>query len=246
MVRRHAPTVKLTVGTFFLGILGAVLCSRTPTGMATVESLSLSWPADEVPIDARGEIHINSGLNDDSALFGLMRLSTNYESESFTKALQFVNSLKSAPSCARLVTSALLQSCQEVESPSHHAADENESTETILDQLKSTYAARLAICELVEAGATVPSECSSLMPPQPSKRDRKIASFFMRSKRSIANNANGVLEADTETLLHCLKSLESKPQWWTSYSNSRQNAVVICQAVRSQVERGQSSTSLRV
>ncbi|GLA81240.1 hypothetical protein AtubIFM56815_004882 [Aspergillus tubingensis] len=35
----------------------------------------------------------------------------------------------------------------------------------------------------------------------------------------------------------CLRSLESRPQWWTSYSNSRQNAVVICQAARFENER---------
>ncbi|KAI9925205.1 hypothetical protein MW887_006125 [Aspergillus wentii] len=40
-----------------------------------------------------------------------------------------------------------------------------------------------------------------------------------------------------EVLGSCLKSLESRPQWWTSYSNSRQNAVVICQAARVENEK---------
>jgi hypothetical protein len=35
----------------------------------------------------------------------------------------------------------------------------------------------------------------------------------------------------------CLRGLESRPQWWTSYSNSRQNAIVICQAARIEIEK---------
>ena len=35
----------------------------------------------------------------------------------------------------------------------------------------------------------------------------------------------------------CLKALESRPQWWTSYSNNRQNAMVICQAARIETEK---------
>ncbi|OKL55663.1 hypothetical protein UA08_08963 [Talaromyces atroroseus] len=35
----------------------------------------------------------------------------------------------------------------------------------------------------------------------------------------------------------CLSGLESRPQWWTSYSNSRQNAIVICQAARVETEK---------
>lgn len=40
-----------------------------------------------------------------------------------------------------------------------------------------------------------------------------------------------------EVLEQCLKTLESRPQWWTSYSNSRQNALIICQASRMEKEK---------
>ncbi|KAI9827907.1 MAG: hypothetical protein M1826_006213 [Phylliscum demangeonii] len=40
-----------------------------------------------------------------------------------------------------------------------------------------------------------------------------------------------------QNILDCLGVLEKKPQWWTSYSNARQNAMVICQAVRSEIEK---------
>ncbi|RAK90156.1 nuclear membrane fusion protein Kar5 [Aspergillus costaricaensis CBS 115574] len=48
------------------------------------------------------------------------------------------------------------------------------------------------------------------------------------------NTAETVAKGQLES---CLRSLESRPQWWTSYSNSRQNAVVICQAARFENER---------
>ncbi|GKZ81696.1 hypothetical protein AnigIFM56816_006218 [Aspergillus niger] len=48
------------------------------------------------------------------------------------------------------------------------------------------------------------------------------------------NAAETVTKGQLES---CLRSLESRPQWWTSYSNSRQNAVVICQAARFENER---------
>jgi hypothetical protein len=38
-------------------------------------------------------------------------------------------------------------------------------------------------------------------------------------------------------LEQCLRSLESRPQWWTSYSNNRQNAMIICQASRIETEK---------
>lgn len=38
-------------------------------------------------------------------------------------------------------------------------------------------------------------------------------------------------------LEQCLRSLESRPQWWTSYSNNRQNAIIICQASRIEAEK---------
>lgn len=41
----------------------------------------------------------------------------------------------------------------------------------------------------------------------------------------------------------CLQSLESRPQWWTSYSNSRQNAAIMCQAARADIEKGMLNIS---
>ena len=89
-----------------------------------------------------------------------------------------------------------------------------------MDDLKSVYATRLAICELRSAGAPIPPKCESFAPA--------------------LNNDKGKAydKGDNRDLSHCLKSLESRPQWWTSYSNNKQNAIVMCRAARVEIEKG--------
>ena len=161
-----------------------------------------------------------------------------HEPEAYGKALELIASLRAVPSCARYATATLLRSCQDVEGAKDNGRGP-ESSETTLDQVKSVYAARLAVCELIEAGATVPAQCASLTPPpKPSNLQRGYTTFFQWNKRVAETGDGGMVGIDSEGLIHCLKSLESRPQWWTSYSNSRQNAAVMCSAVRGQIERG--------
>jgi Tht1-like fusion protein len=139
----------------------------------------------------------------------------------FSEAIQLLDSMKSASSCNRIAATRLLTSCQSID----NNADTAKEDSMTLDQVKSLYAARLAICELTGAGATIPPTCSTLYitPDRSAKQD---------------NLGSEALDSSVPTMLHpCLKSLESRPQWWTSYSNSRQNAVVICQAARIELEK---------
>ena len=122
--------------------------------------------------------------------------------------------MQSAPSCNRRATSSLLASCQSIEGPSS-------SAEIKLDDLRSAYATMLAICELRSAGAPLPPDCGSF-------------SMVLDSDQSKAYDNH-----DKRNLNLCLKSLESRPQWWTSYSNNKQNAAVICQAARIDIEKGE-------
>jgi hypothetical protein len=88
-------------------------------------------------------------------------------------------------------------------------------TEYHVQELQSLYAINLAICELPVS--TTPDACD-----------------FVRSndgKRKAQSSIN-------RNIRKCLSALESRPQWWTSYSNNNQNAMTICQAVRADVERG--------
>jgi hypothetical protein len=93
-----------------------------------------------------------------------------------------------------------------------------------MEDVRSIYAAQLAICEIVSAETAIPQSCKSLALFPELKSHRELSSKSVRK----------------DHLSQCLQSLESRPQWWTSYSNSRQNAVVMCQAAREDIEKGAS------
>lgn len=135
--------------------------------------------------------------------------------------------MKSSPSCNRIAATKLVTSCQTVGGKESSSPDIHEN----LDRIRSIYAARLAFCELDGAGATAPSSCLPLTVSSPAPKGR--FGFPFRSK-SPESNPDVVPKGALE---QCLRALESRPQWWTSYSNSRQNAMVICQAARIETER---------
>lgn len=117
----------------------------------------------------------------------------------------------------------LLTSCQSLSSAESSGGAEIVHT---LDQVKSIYAARLALCELSGAGATIPVSCSSI----------RIASDRIHNDSTI--DLIDIADDFAAPIVEgCLRGLESRPQWWTSYSNSRQNAIVICQAARIEIEK---------
>lgn len=85
-----------------------------------------------------------------------------------------------------------------------------------MEEVRATYAAQLAICELRGADSLILPHCDL----------------------DVQNVVVPPMEPRKHRLKECLKSLESKAQWWTSYSNSKQNAIVLCQAARIEIERG--------
>lgn len=110
-----------------------------------------------------------------------------------------MRSLDSAPSCSRRAALGLIRDCSSFESK---GSDRN----TALDAIKTIYAARLAVCELNDAGLLTPAPCHTLF------------------HEGCSSQAAG----------GCVKSLEARPQSWTSFSNNRQNALTICQATRAE------------
>ena len=106
----------------------------------------------------------------------------------------------------------LLDSCHSIEGSGH-------DVDTSAEDLQSIYAAQLAVCEIGSADSIKPQSCNSL-------------SMMAKDK------SKGLKSIRKETLRQCLKSLESRPQWWTSYSNNRQNAEIMCQAARIDIEKG--------
>ena len=165
------------------------------------------------PADASAEDYRQRGDNVDLAT--LIRPLPDDQRGIYTHALQLLSEMQAAPSCNRLAASTLLDSCHSIDGSKHDA-------EASFEDVRSIYAAQLAICEIMSAKSAIPQPCQALAPGPDSKR-QKAASI--RSVRKIQ-------------LSRCLQSLESRPQWWTSYSNSRQNAVVMCHAARVDIEKG--------
>lgn len=76
--------------------------------------------------------------------------------------------------------------------------------------LKVSYATKLAVCEFEATGISFPRECKDL-------NDGKWQEI---------------------RVMECVKKLEDRPQWWTTLSNNIQSAVVMCSAVRHEIEKG--------
>jgi len=156
--------------------------------------------------------------------------------DSFINALRIITSLETSPSCHRLATSTLIDSCRSLEAD----RAQRDASNLALDSVKSTFAARLAVCELQGASALIPHDCVVMT----AKVQSSGLKCMLPGKNCPAKGASTLLqhvEISSNQVGKCLKALESRPQWWTSYSNARQNAVVICQAARAEVEKGGSS-----
>ncbi|KAL5336663.1 hypothetical protein BJX70DRAFT_273693 [Aspergillus crustosus] len=150
--------------------------------------------------------------------------------ESFAQATELLESIKmSSTSCNQAAASKLITSCASIGRKPDMSMESD--TYLAIENVRSLYAARLAVCELTGAGASIPSLCRPINAP--AAQQNGMFGFFHRQS-SPAWDFDAV---SREILEPCLKSLESRPQWWTSYSNNKQNAVVICQAARIENEK---------
>lgn len=136
--------------------------------------------------------------------------------------------MKTSPSCNRIAATRLVTSCQTFTDGGDHTQSYDAES---LDSLRSTYAARLALCEIDGAGTAIPPSCLAVTVSQPPQKSR--FGFVNRHK----SHDTSMDQIPKQILEQCLKTLESRPQWWTSYSNSRQNALIICQASRMEKEK---------
>ncbi|KAF2796189.1 hypothetical protein K505DRAFT_323498 [Melanomma pulvis-pyrius CBS 109.77] len=151
-----------------------------------------------------------------------------------SQALEIIHSMESAPTCNRLAALNLINDCKALDqNPDNVKSD----SELILDEVKSEFAARLAVCELLGAKAVVPRECVILIPSPQACVKGRFHSFFSRKKNDNPDGEYCYPGATNVQFERCLKGLESRPQSWTSYSNARQNAVVMCHASRDGIER---------
>ncbi|OQO13258.1 hypothetical protein B0A48_01486 [Cryoendolithus antarcticus] len=110
--------------------------------------------------------------------------------------------------------------------------------DTVLDEAKSIFATRFAICEIAEVKAAFPPECTAFIPTEQNAKKKGFLGKLTAQGPFHSTVNYPVYEATTGRDLDiCRSALETRAQWWTSYSNSRQNAVSLCHAVRGEVEK---------
>jgi hypothetical protein len=157
-----------------------------------------------------------------------------HQQEVYSRAVNILESMESAPSCYRAATLTLIDSCQSLE--------RSTSTEVATYEIREEYATKLAMCELNGAEATISPHCAKFVPATRACKRQKLGGFLRRSGQT--EEVIGKVcypDITREQVKQCISTLHSKPQWWTSYSNALQNVVVICQASRSAIEKGKSS-----
>lgn len=158
-------------------------------------------------------------------------------SDSVKQISAIMNSVDNIPSCTKVASSALLSSCSQLGHSDAISIDQG--LDTMLDNTKSIYATRLAVCELIEANAAVPSACSSFKPTKVNTKEGFFRGFFTANGPTRPIAYYDIYDKQTADQLDaCKSSLHKQPQSWTSYSNARQNAVVMCHAMRAEIERG--------
>ncbi len=164
----------------------------------------------------------------------LFRYTASRNQKVITQAVDFVLSMQTAPTCTRMAASHLMSECKLLE----HAPDfAKHQPEAYLDNVKTEYAAKLAVCELLSAQPSNPAPppyCDILVPS--SKACSKGVNRWW-AKSETTSDKQCYPEFKDYQYTQCLKSLQSTPQFWTSFSNARQNAVVMCQASRDAIER---------
>jgi hypothetical protein len=176
------------------------------------------------PADAAPTVNVDS----------LFQYTTSRNQKVITQAVDFVVSMQTAPTCTRMAASHLMNECKLLE----HAPDFAKSRpEVYLDGVKTEYAAKLAVCELLSAqpvNPLPPPHCDILVPS--SRHCGKGGSWWYARPEAL-NDKQCYPDFKDYQYTQCLKSLQSTPQFWTSFSNARQNAVVMCQASRDAIER---------
>lgn len=168
-------------------------------------------------------------------LTALFQHKTSRNQRVITQAMEIVVAMQTAPTCSRMAASHLMNECKLLE---HAPEFAKARPEAYLDNVKTEFAAKLAVCELLSAqphNPSPPSHCGILV-PSTSACAKSGVWWYSRHENTLPEK-QCYPEYKDQQYSQCLKTLQSSPQYWTSFSNARQNAVVMCQASRDAVER---------
>lgn len=131
------------------------------------------------------------------------------------KAMNVIDSIATRSTCHQAATGQLLVTCKAAAGKDMAAG---EGKHDLLERAKSVYAVRLSVCETGEGRAAIPAICKPIL--------------------AIPRHLNREFEVvNSVSLPPCLEALMAEHYYWTSYSNSRQDANTLCQAVTLEASR---------
>jgi hypothetical protein len=123
------------------------------------------------------------------------------------KAMHVIDNLATQSTCHQAAAAHLLITCK----AAGKGFGQESARHELLERAQSVYAVRLAVCETGEGRAAVPRACKPVL--------------------NIPQRLGGEIDVvNGKTLASCLESLMIEHYYWTSYSNSRQDANTLCQA----------------
>jgi Tht1-like nuclear fusion protein len=149
-----------------------------------------------------------------------------------TRAMTVLESLKPARSCDFVATSALIDSCQSLET--------FEGGEETLEEVRKKFAVSLAVCDLEGAKAPIPPQCAMFTTHDCKRPSTGTGFFSRRAKRHEVDSESKacIKETTTKQLEDCLSALHAISQSWTSYNHALYNVRAVCHASRHLVEKG--------
>lgn len=131
------------------------------------------------------------------------------------KAMNVIDSIATRSTCHQAATGQLLVTCKAAAGKDIAA---EEGKHDLLERAKSVYAVRLSVCETGEGRAAIPAICKPIL--------------------AVPRHLNREFEVvNSVSLPPCLEALMAEHYYWTSYSNSRQDANTLCQAVTLEASR---------
>ncbi|KAK8233882.1 hypothetical protein HDK64DRAFT_299103 [Phyllosticta capitalensis] len=166
-----------------------------------------------------------------------------HEPQVFEVAQKRIRDMESSPACQQLATSTLIDSCQSLDLMA--GSNSHSTSQNPMDVIKREYSARLAVCELQGIKDGVPKECRPFVPSADACGN--TGGFFGRYSKSSKGEKRRLCYPNftQQELKTCANALFNHPQRWTSFSNARSNAIIICQASRAAVENDEYLRKLR-
>jgi hypothetical protein len=146
------------------------------------------------------------------------------EGNQYAESITHLDSLRSTPTCFEIAT-ALTNYCHSVGVDSEHVKDRAVE----LENSRKLFAIRLAFCELKPANPSLPAQCSAII----SSGDTKEHWYQRKSQV----NETFAPPKTVDLCLDAVYRVKDHSEWWTSYSNNKQNVDAWCHLSRVAIEK---------